>query len=100
MAAQNDPDPKGFFMRADELFIFAGAGISLPAPSSLPLFPWIRNEILRQLGLDEYIPQGRHSAMTAQQQVAEGLAPEPFMLTLQQGGAEVVPWLERTLGKG
>jgi hypothetical protein len=37
-----------------DLFIFVGAGASVSPPSALPLFDWLRDEILHQLGLDAW----------------------------------------------
>jgi hypothetical protein len=37
---------------ADELFIFAGAGVSRSVPACLPTFDALRDEILNQLGPD------------------------------------------------
>jgi hypothetical protein len=87
-------------MRAEELFVFVGAGVSLSPPGCLPLFPWLRNEVLEQLELHPYVPGGSHRPSSEQQQVAAGLAPEPFMLALERGGADIVPWLRAVLGRG
>lgn len=45
-------------IRASRLFVFAGAGASRSMPAGLPLFKEIRDEILRQLHLVEYLPGG------------------------------------------
>lgn len=87
-------------MRADELFIFAGAGVSRSVPAGLPLFPAIRNELLTQLGLGKYLPPPPGISPTEQQQVAAGLTPEPFILALQRSGAQVIPWLHDVLAGG
>jgi hypothetical protein len=70
-------------------------------PAGLPLFPWLRDEILQQLDLGKYVPPvSRDESLTPQQRVAEGLAPEPFMLALRRGGMEVVAWLSAVLSGG
>src|SRR5919201_5910234 len=86
---------------AEDLFVFAGAGASLSAPAGLPQFRWIRDALLGELRLDEYVPPSRpQDAGTEQQQVAAGLAPEPFFLALQRGGSDVVAWLRALLSRG
>lgn len=87
-------------IKVEELFVFAGAGVSLSAPAGLPLFPWLRDEILNQLELSEYVPRRHNGISSHQQRVAEGLAPEPFMLALRRGGAEVAAWLGAVLSRG
>jgi len=87
-------------IKAGDLFVFVGAGVSRSAPAGLPLFPWLRDEILNQLDLAEYIPPLDASPRSQQQRVAEGLAPEPFMLALRRGGAEVTAWLSAVLSSG
>jgi len=90
-------------MEPDELLVFAGAGISVSAPSGLPVFNWIRDEILRQLKLDRYLPapgSGDPRAderRAALRQVAAGLIPEPFMLELSRAGIGVESWLSEVL---
>ncbi len=86
---------------AEDLFVFAGAGVSRSTPAGLPLFPWLRDEILRQLDLGEYVPPTPgNDLLTAQQQVAAGLAPEPLMLALKRGGIDVAGWLSSVLSHG
>ena len=88
-------------LRAEQLFVFAGAGVSLSVPAGLPLFGWIRDQLLVQLGLDRYVPPSRPEApRTEQQQAAAGLVPEPFLLALQRGGVDVAAWLRGTLAGG
>jgi SIR2-like domain len=80
----------------ENLFLFVGAGVSLSAPAGLPMFDWLRDEILGQLGLDAY-RQGSPHVDPARAAVAAGLAPEPFMFDLRQGGVALQPWLEDIL---
>ena len=88
-------------MHAEKLFVFVGAGVSLSVPAGLPLFGWIRDELLIQLGLDDYVPPSRpEHPRTEQQQVAAGLVPEPFLLALQGGGVDIAGWLQGTLEGG
>lgn len=85
----------------DRLFVFAGAGVSLSTPAGLPQFPWIRDELLVQLGLGAYVPPWpRSGRLTEQQEAAEGLAPEPFILALKHSEVEVISWLRTTLSRG
>jgi NAD-dependent SIR2 family protein deacetylase len=79
-------------MHPDELFVFAGAGVSLSPPSCLPLFDWLRDGVLEQLGLRDYIGDDG-----LKRSVVEGLAPETFMFELRAGGIDVEDWLTRTL---
>lgn len=53
------------------------------------MFNWLRDEVLSQLGLD--------SRDSARREVAAGLAPEPFMSELRDGGIDVARWLRETL---
>ncbi|MGD0063980.1 MAG: SIR2 family protein [Streptosporangiaceae bacterium] len=91
---------------ADELLVFAGAGVSLSMPAGLPVFNWLRNEILHQLKLDRYVPDltdsdPRVSAKRkALWQVAAGLVPEPFMLELSRADIDVQSWLSEVLSAG
>lgn len=78
------------------LFVFAGAGASFSMPAALPLFDPMRNAILRQLNLGEYVPQD-DPPRPELVRVAEGLAPEPFMAALRESEADVERWLARTL---
>lgn len=90
----------------DELFVFAGAGVSLSRPAGLPVFNWLRDEILQQLGLDRYVPagDGANSAVDDEQvawrAVASGLIPEPFMLELSRADVDVQSWLKAVLSAG
>ncbi|GAA4470828.1 SIR2 family protein [Phytohabitans houttuyneae] len=78
---------------ASELFVFAGAGASYAPPAALPLFDPMRNAILRELGLDDYLDEEQPELV----RITEGLAPEPFMLALRDSGVDVQDWLSRTL---
>jgi hypothetical protein len=79
---------------ADELFIFAGAGVSRSVPACLPTFDALRDEILNQLGLRQYMWSKDESGP---QKVAEALAPELFMLGLSEAGINVESWLGKVL---
>lgn len=79
-------------LSAADLFVFAGAGVSLSPPSCLPMFNWLRDDVLDQLGLADERGAPRRG------QVAAGLAPEPFMSELRDGGIDLPRWLEETLG--
>lgn len=91
---------------ADEVLVFAGAGVSLSMPAGLPVFKGLRDEILHQLKLDPYVPDRadgdpRVSAKRkALWQVAAGLMPEPFMLELSRAGVDVQSWLSNVLSRG
>ena len=83
--------------------MFTGAGASFCRPAALPMFPAMRDEILRQLGLDRYIPGGESAddpATAKYRQVTVGLTPEPFMLALKQARLEVGRWLAGILRHG
>ena len=84
-------------LSADGLFVFAGAGVSVSMPAGLPVFDWLRDAILDQLGLGGYVPGagGPDSRMT---DVASGLVPEPFML--ERAGVDVQAWLRAVLSAG
>ncbi|MET8232806.1 SIR2 family protein [Micromonospora sp. NPDC005298] len=77
--------------RHADLFVFAGAGASYAPPAALPLFDPMRDAILRQLGLADYLDQPGLKA------IIKGLAPEPFMHALKESGVDVQDWLSRTL---
>lgn len=89
---------------SERLFVFAGAGVSRSAPSGLPMFNPLRDELLQQIGLEDYLPSPTgttvDAAAAARHAVAQGLAPEPFMLALQQAGTGVEQWLNGSLGGG
>jgi hypothetical protein len=88
-------------MQPEELFVFAGAGVSRSVPAGLPLFGQIRSELLAQLGLHGYVPPPRREdPRTERQQVADGLVPEPFLLALQRGGVDIREWLQGALTGG
>jgi len=86
-------------VRAENLFVFVGAGASLSMPAGLPVFDWLRDDVLRQLRLSQYVPGARsdHDPLT---EVAAGLVPEPFMLELSRSGIDVQAWLSRVLLRG
>lgn len=88
-------------LTAEELFVFAGAGISMSSPAGLPNFDEIRDEILRQLGLPDFV-RGTSSREkeTKEFAVARALVPEPFMLDLREAGIPIESWLEDVLGRG
>lgn len=92
-------DGGGSDLNADELFVFVGAGASCSAPAGLPMFDWMRDEILKQLNLGNYV-WSKTMAASPEVEVARGLAPEPFFLALENSGIKVVPWLEATLSRG
>ena len=79
---------------ADELFIFAGAGVSRSRPTALPVFDQLRNEVLRQLDLTKYIWR---DGTTNPEKIAGQLAPEEFMLQLSQAPVDVESWLTKVL---
>ncbi|MFL6112243.1 MAG: hypothetical protein ACJ786_12945 [Catenulispora sp.] len=87
-------------MRAGEVFVFAGAGVSVSPPAGLPAFAGIRDAILGQLGLPGYIVTGDRGPVSEQQRAAAGLAPEPFLLALQRDEVYLVPWLRLVLSDG
>ncbi len=88
---------------ADDLFVFAGAGLSLPPPSGLPVFWQIRDSVLRQLGMDEFVPPSEtppfrsNRSSSPRERLAEGLLPEPFLQLLEDSGVPVNPWLDELL---
>jgi SIR2-like domain len=86
-------------VRAESLCVFVGAGASLSMPAGLPVFDWLRDDVLRQLRLSQYVPGARfdHDPLT---EVAAGLVPEPFMLELSRSGIDVQAWLSRVLSRG
>ena len=86
---------------ASDLFVFAGAGASCASPAGLPLFNPMRDAILKQLGLDDYVmPPDHRGNPTGPARITNGLAPEPFFLALRTSGVNVQDWLIRTLGSG
>ncbi|MCX5238228.1 SIR2 family protein [Streptomyces prunicolor] len=81
-------------LRAQDLFLFVGAGASRSVPAGLPMFDGLRRQILLELGLvGDRTDDPRASAYAE-------LAPEVFMLALSRGGVAVVPWLNDVLGAG
>jgi SIR2-like domain len=87
-------------MQPGELFVFAGAGVSVSQPAALPAFAGIRDAILSQLGMGDYFPAGDSTQLTERQQAAVGLAPEPFLLALQRSNVQLIPWLRQVLSNG
>lgn len=85
---------------AEELFVFAGAGTSMSMPAGLPAFNAVRDEILCQLGLAEYVPGAMSRRGGAKPEVAAGLVPEPFLLELSEAGVSVPDWLRLILSAG
>lgn len=83
-------------VRADQLFVFVGAGASVSQPAGLPMFNWLREEVLKQLKLDAFVDAGA----SLLPQIAAGLAPEPFMLALSEAGVAIESWLSEVLGHG
>jgi hypothetical protein len=81
---------------AKGLFVFAGAGVSKPPPSNLPTFGRIRDEVLRQINLEPFIPSER-GAPARLTSVTEGVATESFMLALTRGSMEAETWLKAVL---
>jgi len=63
------------------------------------MFDWMRDEILEQLALGDYVGS-KTTGPSPEVEVARGLAPEPFFLALENSGIRVVPWLEATLSQG
>lgn len=70
------------------LFVFAGASLSFPAPTSLPTFNQIRDEALIGPGLPEFVrpPNDDDDDVTIEVPTAEGLFPEPFLHALSAAG--------------
>lgn len=86
-------------MRPHDLFVFAGAGVSVSMPAGLPMFDWLRDEVFHQLGLDSYVAP-RNGPATPASKIAAALAPEPFMLSLTRADVDVHAWLHAVLGRG
>ena len=83
-------------MDPSRLFVFAGAGVSMSAPTRLPGFNALRSAILNDLGLTDFIADG--SPRTDHQLVAVCIAPEPFFAALVEGGIDAAWWLAEVLG--
>lgn len=79
---------------ADQLVVFAGAGVSLSMPANLPVFNELRNEVLNQLHLEQYMWRDGKSDS---EKVAGDLAPELFMLGLSEADIDVEKWLAEVL---
>jgi hypothetical protein len=85
---------------AEELFVFAGAGASMSMPAGLPTFNALRDEILSQLGLTEYVAAAEGDGRGKRADVAAGLVPEPFLLEFSETGIAVQDWLRLVLSAG
>lgn len=85
-------------MRSNEIFVFAGAGLSRSMPSNLPTFPEVRSAVLCAAGLDDFVG-GDSRVGTARHTVASALLPEPFLSALHAAGVPVEGWLEDGLGR-
>jgi hypothetical protein len=85
----------------ERLFVFAGAGLSFPPPTSLPTFNQIRNEVLVGLDLPEFVrpPDAYGDDVTIEVSTAEGLFPEPFLHALVAAGFPLTSWLAEILGQ-
>jgi len=81
-------------IRAQDLFLFVGAGASRSVPAALPMFDGLRRRILLEL---ELVGDGPDAPRAS---AYDDLAPEVFMLALSKGGVKVVPWLNDVLGAG
>jgi hypothetical protein len=81
-------------LKAENLFLFVGAGASRCLPAGLPMFAALRHHVLTELGMAGDGSDDVRAASYA------GLAPEVFMLALQRGDVAVVPWLNDVLGRG
>jgi hypothetical protein len=78
-----------------EVFIFAGAGVSMSAPTSLPLFDWLRDTLLTASHFQRYVPTA--GPLTAEQRRVKGIQPEPFFFALESAGIDTQAWLARVL---
>lgn len=86
-------------IRPNELFVFAGAGIS--RDSGLPLFNEIRDEAIKQLGLARYLASlAPENVGHASIEIVKGLAPEAFLHALEQCDVDVSAWLRVVLMGG
>lgn len=83
-------------MRAEELFVFVGAGASQSAPTALPTFNEVRDSVLRSVGLGEYV-QRDSLAQPDLVKIAAGIFPERFLLSLHESGFDLEEWLGGTL---
>ena len=84
-------------LRASSLLVFVGAGASRSAPSCLPTFDAIRDELLRQVGLDDYVAEHVDGVWSLPEIVVQGLAPEPFLQALLTSRTDVTEWLTGVL---
>jgi hypothetical protein len=74
-------------------------GRVIVTPQQTPDFNWIRSEVLCQLSLDAYA-SGDPGADPPRAEVADGLAPEPFMLELSNAEVAISDWLGQVLSGG
>lgn len=84
-------------LKAENLFLFIGAGASRCVPAGLPMFAALRHHVLTELGM---AGDGSGGPDDARASAYAGLAPEVFMLALARGDVPVVPWLNDVLGAG
>jgi hypothetical protein len=63
------------------------------------LFNWMRDTILGQLALDNFVETPATKG-SAEVEVAQGLSPEPFFLALDRSHVPVAAWLESVLSAG
>lgn len=86
------------------LLVFAGAGLSMSAPSGLPGFIALRDGVLVDLGLEKCVPPWEEdpSTYTGTQSIVSALEPELFMEVLRStvGRPEVETWLTSALSQG
>ena len=75
-------------MRSNEIFVFAGAGLSRSMPSNLPTFPEVRSAVLCSARLEEFVRDDT-GVGTARHAVASALLPEPFLSALHAAGVPV-----------
>jgi SIR2-like domain len=85
---------------ATDLFIFAGAGVSMSMPTSLPLFNWMRDAVLEQLGFSDYVLRDRGAKRTDRHKIVQDMAPEPFFGRLTDAGVDLSSWLVDVLEPG
>ncbi|MEW1881067.1 SIR2 family protein [Rhodococcus sp. NPDC080181] len=82
---------------SSDLFVFAGAGVSMSAPTSLPSFNSMRDAVLTQLGFRDYVQTDWNADPSANQKVIRDMAPEPFFGRLMEAGTDLAPWLRDVL---
>lgn len=82
---------------AVELFVFAGAGVSMSTPTSLPLFNSMRDAVLEKLGFGDYVRTDWDAPATDKQKILQDMAPEPFFGRLTEAGVDLSSWLREVL---